>query len=706
MISVGSVRADDNLDIQIQLLDNEIMRLTSEKQERFRDLESCASRVSGFRIAGVSLIGLTAVGVGVNIYQYTERGRRDTRIETLQTEIETLRRGACEDTGGVWRNERCDCDSSKNIRVIADGGECECVAGSDWLPNRRDGCAAAITGLPTVTTVAPMLTAPLTIMEIQRLAECERERAEMTLRNLMRCELDDTNDRGWRMVEDRQLGVQMRQECEENRARQINVSPHTLGIFASAIVLLNPDDLVCQWNETTYEFDLVLTQEARNRMFDDLLGAPATRPAIAERVQLSQDDMNARAQAAELGGNAPGLIDGAILRKYCRPEPFAIVSSATPRGTFVDDRTLECTDGRLETPQQVDFQAILRPILDSRTAAAQPDCIEEIRNSLLLTDRDRRTHVESDHYTDACEARDDAREFEAKIEIRGSVFVLFEREDIRNCARTIQNDWGRRSSDTVRGETYRNPCDALAAAERIGRARAGIATGGGFMGMGMRARNRTYTIYTAAAQTPEGLTIENCINEIRNNYERNRPGFAQAHLFERSRGSFSDPCAALQAARAIGEEFRIDISYQPLRGTHQYTVYTMGARGIVRQDRQDELNRLNAMRQEVRDMDNRITALDRQIRDQTNRKTEPERQIRLHEGTIASTNPAITQTAKDRAAEAIIRERVTVNSANAEIARLTSEREALAAERSARQREVNELNNILNPSSEEWRDRG
>jgi hypothetical protein len=87
------VRAEENhnLDIRLQLLDNEIERLTREKQQRYRELEQCASRVQGFRIAGISLLGLTAVGVGVNIYQYTERGRRTRELAVLKDQVNNLR---------------------------------------------------------------------------------------------------------------------------------------------------------------------------------------------------------------------------------------------------------------------------------------------------------------------------------------------------------------------------------------------------------------------------------------------------------------------------------------------------------------------------------------------------------------------------------------------------------------------------------------
>ena len=48
---------------------SQIQRLLNEKQEKISQLEECDSKRKGFMIAGISTIGLTAVGVGVNIAQ-------------------------------------------------------------------------------------------------------------------------------------------------------------------------------------------------------------------------------------------------------------------------------------------------------------------------------------------------------------------------------------------------------------------------------------------------------------------------------------------------------------------------------------------------------------------------------------------------------------------------------------------------------------
>ena len=79
VVMMNGAFANEALDMQIRLLEMEVVRLTDEKRTHFETLEECASKVDGFRIAGISLLGLTAVGATVNVIQYTRIQRnRDT----------------------------------------------------------------------------------------------------------------------------------------------------------------------------------------------------------------------------------------------------------------------------------------------------------------------------------------------------------------------------------------------------------------------------------------------------------------------------------------------------------------------------------------------------------------------------------------------------------------------------------------------------
>ncbi|MBO4746337.1 MAG: hypothetical protein J5613_04705, partial [Alphaproteobacteria bacterium] len=67
---------------------SQIQRLVREKQEKVSKLEECDGKRKGFMIAGISTIGLTAVGVGVNIAQASKSNKLTEQIEEKNLELE------------------------------------------------------------------------------------------------------------------------------------------------------------------------------------------------------------------------------------------------------------------------------------------------------------------------------------------------------------------------------------------------------------------------------------------------------------------------------------------------------------------------------------------------------------------------------------------------------------------------------------------
>ena len=65
-----------------------IRRLLQEKQEKIEQLEKCEGKKQGWMIAGISTIGLTAVGVGVNIAQASKSNRLSDEIEMEKTTLQ------------------------------------------------------------------------------------------------------------------------------------------------------------------------------------------------------------------------------------------------------------------------------------------------------------------------------------------------------------------------------------------------------------------------------------------------------------------------------------------------------------------------------------------------------------------------------------------------------------------------------------------
>ena len=58
---------DEMPSLQEQMLDSEIEKLTRERDEKYAALQECAKNVKGFKIAGITTLAATGVGVYANI---------------------------------------------------------------------------------------------------------------------------------------------------------------------------------------------------------------------------------------------------------------------------------------------------------------------------------------------------------------------------------------------------------------------------------------------------------------------------------------------------------------------------------------------------------------------------------------------------------------------------------------------------------------
>ena len=68
---------------------SQITRLLQQKKQKMAQLEQCAQKVKGFKIAGISTLGLTAVGVGGNIALASKNKSLDRDIDSTQSQIES-----------------------------------------------------------------------------------------------------------------------------------------------------------------------------------------------------------------------------------------------------------------------------------------------------------------------------------------------------------------------------------------------------------------------------------------------------------------------------------------------------------------------------------------------------------------------------------------------------------------------------------------
>jgi hypothetical protein len=112
-----------------------IRQLVEEKNQKLATLEQCTKKVTGFKVAGISTLGLTAVGVAGNIALKNKNKEMDGQIAFAKNELarqqertkdsKTLaeRQADCEKHSDIakWNGERCVCRDEKKLYDDADG---------------------------------------------------------------------------------------------------------------------------------------------------------------------------------------------------------------------------------------------------------------------------------------------------------------------------------------------------------------------------------------------------------------------------------------------------------------------------------------------------------------------------------------------------------------------------------------------------------
>ena len=104
----------------------QIQRLLDQKQEKIKKLEECEGKKQVWMIAGISTIGVTAVGVGLNIAQASKRNRLDDEIDTARHDLEVQERHLGEINSQIADRERenakLECSQQKGM--VWKNGQC------------------------------------------------------------------------------------------------------------------------------------------------------------------------------------------------------------------------------------------------------------------------------------------------------------------------------------------------------------------------------------------------------------------------------------------------------------------------------------------------------------------------------------------------------------------------------------------------------
>ena len=105
---------------------SQIQRLLNEKQEKISKLEECDGKRKGFMIAGISTIGLTAVGVGVNIAQANKSNKLSNQIADQNRELEKQQSNLANINSQISEiqsnNARRECESKAGMIFV--NGQC------------------------------------------------------------------------------------------------------------------------------------------------------------------------------------------------------------------------------------------------------------------------------------------------------------------------------------------------------------------------------------------------------------------------------------------------------------------------------------------------------------------------------------------------------------------------------------------------------
>ena len=128
-----------------------INKLVQEKQRKMAELEKCMGSTKGLKIAGISTLGLTAVGVVGNVAEAKKINEYDDKIESTEKNIEKTQKQIdetradlakqkaeaeekkrqeelkknCEQSGGTWEDDGyCVC-GTRNYNSTT--GKCEDV---------------------------------------------------------------------------------------------------------------------------------------------------------------------------------------------------------------------------------------------------------------------------------------------------------------------------------------------------------------------------------------------------------------------------------------------------------------------------------------------------------------------------------------------------------------------------------------------------
>jgi len=135
----------------------QLANLIRQKQQKMETLEACAKKVQGFKIAGISTLGLTAVGIGGNVALANKAKRYDAAITNVQSTI------TAEEKKLATLNEQIEEKKRAAEELERKKNACNLQTGKHWddLSKTCVDDAPIITPTPVVANTTPQTTTPV-----------------------------------------------------------------------------------------------------------------------------------------------------------------------------------------------------------------------------------------------------------------------------------------------------------------------------------------------------------------------------------------------------------------------------------------------------------------------------------------------------------------------------------------------------------------
>ena len=116
-------------------------QLVREKQRKMEELEKCMGATNGLKIAGLSTIGLTAVGVAGNVAQAKKLDEYESGIESKQKELEKVNKDIAEKEAEIKKAKEAEEAAAAQKKAAEENGT-ETPTTNDslaYIPNSQDG---------------------------------------------------------------------------------------------------------------------------------------------------------------------------------------------------------------------------------------------------------------------------------------------------------------------------------------------------------------------------------------------------------------------------------------------------------------------------------------------------------------------------------------------------------------------------------------